>query len=100
MIGEEKLNEFLQAVASWLASKNLPLVDENPKIKTILNMGSEELEGLSRDSCACYAYTKLRAVQRLLQSPDLVNPVQSWLHNVEKRRRQQSIVSYIAHRLV
>ena len=56
MTGEEKLNEFLQAIASWLASKNLPLVDENPKIKTILNIGSEELEGLSRDSCACYAY--------------------------------------------
>lgn len=56
MTGEEKLNEFLQAIASWLASKNLPLVDENPKIKTILNMNTAEIQALSSDECASYAY--------------------------------------------
>ena len=38
MTGEEKLNNFLEAMDSWLASKSLPLVDENPQIKMILNM--------------------------------------------------------------
>ena len=56
MTGEEKLNKFLEAMESWLASKSLPLVDDNPQIKMILNMNSEEIRGLSSEECACYAY--------------------------------------------
>tara|TARA_Y100001951_G_C11197599_1_gene215229 strand:- start:168 stop:626 length:459 start_codon:yes stop_codon:yes gene_type:complete len=56
MTGEEKLNEFLEAMDSWLASKSLPLVDENPQIKMILNMNTAEIQALSSDECASYAY--------------------------------------------
>ena len=38
MSGETKLNKFLEAMDSWLASKSLPLVDDNPQIKMILNL--------------------------------------------------------------
>ena len=43
MSGEQKLNKFLEAMDSWLACKSLPLVDDNPQIKMILNMNSEEI---------------------------------------------------------
>ena len=56
MSGETKLNKFLEAMDSWLASKSLPLVDDNPQIKMILNMNSEEIRGLSSEECASYAY--------------------------------------------
>ena len=56
MSGEEKLNKFLEAMDSWLACKSLPSVDDNPQVKMILNMKSEEIQGLSREECACYAY--------------------------------------------
>jgi hypothetical protein len=56
MSGEKKLNKFLEAMDSWLGSKSLPLVDENPQIKMILNMNSEEIRALSNDECATYAY--------------------------------------------
>jgi hypothetical protein len=56
MSGEQKLNKFLEAMDSWLACKSLPLVDDNPQIKMILNMNSEEIRGLSSEECASYAY--------------------------------------------
>ena len=56
MSGEKKLNKFLEAMDSWLACKSLPLVDDNPQIKMILNMNSEEIRGLSSEECASYAY--------------------------------------------
>jgi hypothetical protein len=56
MTGEEKLNKFLEAMGLWLASKCLPLVDENPQIKMILNMNAAEIRELSNDECASYAY--------------------------------------------
>ena len=56
MTGEEKLNNFLEAMDSWLACKSLPLVEDNPQVKMILNMKSEEIRGLSSEECSCYAY--------------------------------------------
>tara|TARA_R100001377_G_scaffold69542_1_gene44880 strand:+ start:459 stop:920 length:462 start_codon:yes stop_codon:yes gene_type:complete len=56
MSGEERLNEFLAAMDSWLGSKSLPLVDENPQIKMILNMNATEIRELSNDECSAYAY--------------------------------------------
>jgi len=56
MSGEEKLNKFLEAMDSWLSCKSLPSIDDNPQVKMILNMKSEEIQGLSREECACYAY--------------------------------------------
>ena len=56
MSGEERLNEFLAAMDSWLGSKSLPLVDENPQIKMILNMNAAEIRELSNDECSAYAY--------------------------------------------
>ena len=54
--GEEKLNNFLEAMDSWLARKSLPSIDDNPQVKIILNMKSEEIRGLSSEECSCYAY--------------------------------------------
>ena len=44
MTGEERLNEFMEAVENWISSKSLPKIQENETISMILNMKSQRME--------------------------------------------------------
>tara|TARA_R100000664_G_scaffold33799_1_gene52077 strand:+ start:1320 stop:1781 length:462 start_codon:yes stop_codon:yes gene_type:complete len=56
MSGEQKLNEFLEAVDSWINSKTLAQIDPPDNISSILNLRSEDMKRLSSQDCICYAY--------------------------------------------
>ena len=56
MSGEQKLNEFMEAVDSWIASKTLAKADPPENINAILNFRSEDLKRLSSQDCICYSY--------------------------------------------
>ena len=56
MSGEEKLNEFLESVDSWIGSKTLAEADIPKDINKILNLRSSDLKGLTTQECICYAY--------------------------------------------
>ncbi len=56
MTGEERLNEFMEAVESWTSSKGLPKIQENETVSMILNMKSLSLDKLTREECLACAY--------------------------------------------
>jgi len=56
MTGEEKLNEFLEAVDSWIHSKTLAEAEAPEDISKILNFRTEDLKRLTSQECICYSY--------------------------------------------
>ena len=56
MSGEERLNEFINAVEDWKSSKSIATVKENEEIEIILNLETEDIKSLSSDVQASYAY--------------------------------------------
>jgi hypothetical protein len=67
MSGQERLNEFLQAIDEWISCKNLPNIEPVKDIEDILNMGSADLNALSSRECLGYAY-ELYAYAEYLES--------------------------------
>jgi hypothetical protein len=56
MSGEERLNEFINAVEDWKSSKSIATVKENEEIEIILNLKTEDIKSLSSEVQASYAY--------------------------------------------
>ena len=56
MNGDQKLNEFLSSIDRWLDVNNITKIEDNPKIKEIINLKSEDLKNLSSETCMEYAY--------------------------------------------
>ncbi len=56
MTGEEKLNEFLEAIEAWVSSKHFASVKEPKGVASILNMKKDDLQMLTGAECLCYAY--------------------------------------------
>ena len=56
MTGEEKLNEFLEAIEAWVSSKHFASVKEPKEVARILNMKKDDLQMLTGEECLCYAY--------------------------------------------
>ena len=56
MSGEEKLNEFMEAVEAWKSSKNIAPIKENEEIEIILNLKTQDIKSLSGEDRASYAY--------------------------------------------
>ena len=56
MTGEEKLNEFLEAIDAWVSSKHFASVEEPKELARILNMKKDHLKMLTGEECLCYAY--------------------------------------------
>jgi len=77
MTGEEKLNEFLQAVDDWIACKNIiPAKGPTKKRKNeeyrgnvskILGFDADQLKMLTAEECLAYAY-ELHAYGEYLES--------------------------------
>ena len=56
MSGEQKLNEFMEAVEAWKSSKNIAPIKENEEIEIILNLKTQDIKSLSGEDRASYAY--------------------------------------------
>ena len=56
MTGEEKLNEFLEAIDAWVSSKHFASMEEPKEVARILNMKKDHLQILTGEECLCYAY--------------------------------------------
>ena len=56
MTGEEKLNEFLNAIDEWISSKGVLEIQKNEDVEKILNLRSEDINALSSKECLTYAY--------------------------------------------
>ena len=56
MSGEQRLNEFINAVEGWKSSKSIATVKENEEIEIILNLKTEDIKSLSSEVQASYAY--------------------------------------------
>jgi len=56
MTGEEKLNEFLNAIDEWISSKGVLEIKKNEDVEKILNLKSEDINALSSKECLTYAY--------------------------------------------
>jgi|TARA_B100000678_G_scaffold288723_1_gene297766 hypothetical protein len=56
MTGEEKLNEFLQAVEDWASCRHIAKVKEKKDVVNILNLTSSDLQTLTASECLCHAY--------------------------------------------
>ena len=57
MTGEEKLNEFVQAIEDWVSCKGLIIPEKpNKKISRVLAFTSDTLKILTAEECLCYAY--------------------------------------------
>ena len=56
MTGEEKLNEFLQAVEDWTSCQHIAKVKEKKDIVNVLNLPSSALQALTAQECLCHAY--------------------------------------------
>ena len=67
MSGEQKLDEFLQAIDNWIDCKGLPKIEQKEDIEAILNMRSNEISHLSAKECLAYAY-ELYAYSDYLES--------------------------------
>ena len=67
MTGEEKLNEFQEAVEKWSSSKYLATVKAPKKVAHILNLGKDALTMLTGVDCLCYAY-ELHAYSEYLET--------------------------------
>ena len=67
MSGEQKLDEFLQAIDNWIDCKGLPKIEQKEDIEAILNMRSNEIGHLSAKECLAYA-NELYAYSDYLES--------------------------------
>lgn len=56
MTGEEKLNEFLEAVNAWVSSKYIVEIKEPTEATHILNFKKDHLTELTGEECLYYAY--------------------------------------------
>tara|TARA_R110002096_G_C14176976_1_gene686492 strand:- start:85 stop:546 length:462 start_codon:yes stop_codon:yes gene_type:complete len=56
MSGEQKLNEFMEAVEAWKSSKSIAPIKENEEIEIILNLKTQDIKSLSGEDRASYAY--------------------------------------------
>ena len=56
MSGEEKLNEFMEAVEVWKSSKSIAPIKQNEEIEIILNLKTQDIKSLSGEDRASYAY--------------------------------------------
>ena len=56
MTGEEKLNEFLEAIETWASSKHFASVEEPKEVARILNMKKDDLKMLTGEEYLFYAY--------------------------------------------
>tara|TARA_R110000824_G_scaffold360468_1_gene548214 strand:- start:4271 stop:4735 length:465 start_codon:yes stop_codon:yes gene_type:complete len=57
MTGEEKLNEFVQAVEDWISCKGIISPKKpNKKLSRVLGFTSDTLKILTAEECLCYAY--------------------------------------------
>ena len=77
MTGEERLNEFLQAVDDWIECKNIisargpikrPKSEEyRGNISRLLNFSADDIKRLTGEECLAYAY-ELHAYSEYLES--------------------------------
>ncbi len=67
MTGEEKLNEFQEAVEKWISSKHLATIKEPQQVTRILNFRKDTLSMLTAEECLCYAY-ELHAYAEYLET--------------------------------
>tara|TARA_Y100000310_G_C20229415_1_gene599509 strand:+ start:87 stop:554 length:468 start_codon:yes stop_codon:yes gene_type:complete len=67
MTGEERLNEFQEAVEKWSSSKHLATVKAPKEVVRILNFNKETLTILTGEECLCYAY-ELHAYSEYLET--------------------------------
>jgi hypothetical protein len=67
MSGEEKLNEFLEAVDDWLGCKHLAKVEAPDDVYEILNARSEDINTWSYEKCNTSAY-RLYAYTEYIES--------------------------------
>ena len=56
MSGEQKLNEFMEAVEAWKSSKSIAPIKENEEIEIILKIKTQDIKSLSGEDRASYAY--------------------------------------------
>lgn len=67
MSGEEKLNEFLQAVEDWKSSKYLAEVKPPKEVSHVLNADYDDMKSLTSEECSIYAF-KLYAYAEYVES--------------------------------
>jgi len=56
MSGEKRLSEFLSAIETWKACKNLVEIEENENVDQILNMNSDDIKTMTGEECLSQAY--------------------------------------------
>jgi len=56
MTGEEKLNEFVQAIDAWVESKYVHSSKPREEPIQALSFTKDRIQSLTSDECACYAY--------------------------------------------
>jgi len=56
MSGEEKLNEFLEAIDAWVESKHVHISKAQEESPVALDFNKQSLSRLTGDDCSCYAY--------------------------------------------
>ena len=56
MSGEKRLSEFLSAIETWKACKNLVEIEENENVDQILNMNSDDIKTMTGEQCLSQAY--------------------------------------------
>ena len=56
MTGEEKLNEFVQAIDAWAESKYVHSPTPREEPIQALSFTKDRIQSLTSDECACYAY--------------------------------------------
>ena len=56
MSGEAKLNEFTEAIESWIQSKDIHSTKQREEPPNALNFTKDTLKTLTKDECAFYAY--------------------------------------------
>ena len=56
MSGEEKLNEFIEAIDSWVTSKYVHNVSPEKDCPTALDFKRNDLRALTSEECAFHAY--------------------------------------------
>ena len=92
MTGEEKLNEFLEAIDEWVACKNIisprgprknPDGEYKGNISKILGFTSDTLKRLTAEECLAYAY-ELHNYGEYLES---VKESHSWMVKLQEFKK-------------
>lgn len=81
MTGEEKLNEFLEAIETWKSSKQLPPAEPNDHVQKILSLRSEEIQQLRAEECASHAYELYAYAEYLEAARTKEKIVLDWAEN-------------------